>query len=286
MPVLLADSGATKTEWRLLGNHRKKVVITQGLSPYFVNTEQITGILQKELVPKLKNTVPPTSIYFFGTGCSNPENNEIVKKALKNVFPKAKASVDHDMAGAARSLCHSKKGIACILGTGSSSCYFDGKKVAKERTGLGYALGDEGSGAYLGRKVIQYFLYDTFDEELAAAFGVQFPGVNRTDILENVYKKPFPSRYLARFAVFLSENRGHYMVENILEDGLNDFFFQHIIRFQECWKYPVHFVGGVAYGFRDVIKTLCENYGLECGRILKRPMDGLAEYYGKEPKKR
>lgn len=281
MAILIADSGATKTEWRLLGEARSKTITTQGLSPYFLNKEQMTAILQKELWPKLKNAVPPVAIHFFGTGCSNAANNRIVKAALNHIFPKAKVSVDHDMAGAARSLCGNTKGIACILGTGSSACFFDGKKVTKSRTGLGYALGDEGSGAYLGRKVIQYYLYGTFDEELAGIFHLRFPGTDRVTILEHVYKKTFPSRYLAGFAVFLSENRGHYMIENIIEDGLNDFFFQHIIRFQECWKYPVHFVGGVAYGFRDVIKTLCDNYGLVLGRILKRPMDGLAQYYNK-----
>lgn len=280
MTILIADSGATKTEWRLLGGTRSKTVSTQGLSPYFLDTEQMTAVLQKELWPKLKNAVLPDNIYFFGTGCSNAENINIVKTALKNIFPKAKVAVDHDMSGAARSLCGKTKGIACILGTGSSACYFDGKQVAKSRTGLGYALGDEGSGAYLGRKVVQYYLYGTFDEELAGIFRIKFPDADRSTILEHVYKKPFPSRYLAGFAVFLSENRGHYMIENIIEDGLNDFFFHHIIHFQECWKYPVHFVGGVAYAFRDVIKTLCENYGLNCGRILKRPMDGLAEFYG------
>ncbi len=279
MTILLADSGATKTEWRLVGAPRKKTAITQGLSPFFVNTEQITAILQKELAPKLKNTEAPGKVFFFGTGCSSPENNAIVQKALRNIFPKANVTVDHDMAGAALSLCHNKKGIACILGTGSSSCYFNGKRVEKSRTGLGYALGDEGSGAYLGRKVLQYFLYETFDEELNGVFQGRYPGMDRATILEHVYKQPFPSRFLAQFAQFLAENRGHYMVENILEDGLNDFFFHHVIRFHECWKYPVHFVGGVAWGFRDVIKTLCTNYGLDCGRILQRPMDGLATYF-------
>jgi glucosamine kinase len=284
MITLLADSGATKTEWCLLGGTRKKTVITQGLSPFFVNTAQIIAILQKELLVKLKNGPMPDRVCFFGTGCSSIANNNIVKKALQRLFPAAKISVDHDMAGAARSLCHNQKGVACILGTGSSACYFNGTRVAKSRTGLGYALGDEGSGAYLGRKVIQYYLYGTFDEELTAVFKTQFPDADRATILENVYKKPFPSRYLANFAIFLAGNRGHYMIENIIEDGLNDFFYQHIIRFQECWKYPVHFVGGIAYGFRDVIKTLCENYGLDCGRILKRPMDGLAEYFQEAPK--
>jgi glucosamine kinase len=279
MGLLIADSGATKTEWCFLSSGKKKTLQTQGLSPYFVNTAQITEILQKELAPKLKKQVIE-EVFFFGTGCSNPVNNAIMRKGIKGVFPDAHVHVDHDMSGAALSLCHNSKGVACILGTGSSACYFDGKKVKKSRTGLGYALGDEGSGAYLGRKVIQYYLYETFDEEMRGAFDQEF-NTSRVEILENVYKKPFPNRYLATFARFLAQNRGHYMVENIIEDGINDFFFHHIIKFNESWKYPIHFVGGVAWGFRDVVSNLCHNYGLQQGRILQRPMDGLAAFYKK-----
>jgi len=148
----------------------------------------------------------------------------------------------------------------------------------KSRPGIGYVLGDEGSGAYLGRKVIQYFLYDTFDEELRYKFDAKFV-TTRLEILENVYKKPLPNRYLASFAIFLAENRGHYMVENIIEDGLNDFFFQHLCKFSESWKYPHHFVGGVAYAFKDVVKDLCKSYEFELGKVLRNPMEGLIEYY-------
>jgi glucosamine kinase len=277
--ILVADSGATKTEWSLLSNGKKKTVITQGLSPFFLNTTQIIDILDKELWKKLKE-VPIQEIYFFGTGCSNTENNKIVAKALKNQYPKATIQVDHDMMGAAKSLCHSSKGVACILGTGSSACFYDGKKITKNRTGLGYALGDEGSGSYLGRKVIQHYLYETFDADLHATFEHQYK-LTRKDILDKVYKEPFPQRYMASFTHFLSENRGNYMIENILEDGINDFFFKHIIKFNESWKYPIHFVGGIAYTFKDIVKDLCYNYGLQLGTIHKRPMDGLIKLYQK-----
>lgn len=278
--ILIADSGATKTEWCLLVNGKKKTIITQGLSPYFLTTPQIIEILDKELWKKVKGATVDV-IYFFGTGCSSKANNAIVANAFKAQYPKAKITIDHDMMGAAISLCHQTKGIACILGTGSSTCFFNGKKIVKSRTGLGYALGDEGSGSYLGRKVIQYYLYETFDGELKHEFEKKF-NVTRNDILENVYKKPFPQRYMATYAAFLSEHRGHYMIENIIEDGLIDFFFRHIIKFNESWKYPVHFVGGIAYHFKDVIKDLCNNYGLQLGTIHKRPMDGLVNFFQKK----
>ena len=162
---LIADAGATKTEWCLLQNGKAKSIITLGISPYFLSGDQIAELLQKELVPKLKSVVPD-QIFYYGTGCINPDNRKTVKKAILKVFKGAKAEVTHDVEGAAKGLCIRNKGIACILGTGSSSCFYNGKKIVKNRPGLGYALGDEGSGAYLGKKVIQYFMYNTFDEDL------------------------------------------------------------------------------------------------------------------------
>ncbi len=276
--TLIADSGSTKAEWCLLQNGRKKNIVTQGISPYFLNTEEIVEVLRNELVPKLKN-VAVENVFYYGTGCANPTNAKSVKMALQKVFPGAAVDVQTDLMAAARASCGTEKGIACILGTGSNSCYYNGKKIVTNSPGLGYVLGDEGSGAYLGKKVLQYYLYDTFDEDLRARFDAQYV-TNNVEILENVYKKAFPNRYLAGFALFLAENRGHYMVENILEDGLNDFFFQHLLRYREVWKYPVHFVGSIAYGFKDVLHELCRSYEFEPGTVLKNPMEGLVKYHG------
>jgi glucosamine kinase len=277
MNILMADSGATKCEWCLLTNGKRKRIDTQGISPYFLDAAGIGGVLERELLPGLKKASVDV-IYFYGTGCISIDNRRTVQKAIRRTFPEAKIHVTHDLMGAAIGLCGSTRGMVCNLGTGSFCCYFDGKKIAKSSPGLGYVLGDEGSGAYLGKKVIQYYLYDTFDEDLRYKFDAKFV-TNRQEILENVYKKPLPNRYLASFTLFLMENRGHYMVENIIEDGLNDFFFQHLCKYRESWKLPIHFVGGVAYGFRDVVKELCHGYEFELGNILAKPMDGLIKYH-------
>lgn len=274
---LIADSGATKAEWCLLTEGKKKTFFTQGISPYFLNTEQITDLLTKELKPHLKNT-PIEEIYYYGTGCANVTNAKSVKTAIGKVFAGARIEVTHDLMAAARALCGRQKGIACILGTGSNSCYYDGRKIVKNSPGLGYVLGDEGSGAYLGKKVIQYYLYGTFDDELRGRFDLTYT-TNPTEILESVYKKPLPNRYLAGFARFLAENRGHYMIENIIEDGLNDFFFNHLCKYKEVWTLPVNFTGGVAFGFKDVLQHLCGNYEFELGKVMKNPMEGLLEYH-------
>jgi len=275
---LIADSGATKTEWCLLSNGKRKTIFTQGISPYFLSAEQIKNLLLKELKSRIRVNVD--EVYFYGTGLFDKQNVKMMKEVLKEIFPGSKVFADHDMLAAARALCGNKKGIVCNLGTGTFSCYYDGKKIVRSRPGPGYVLGDEGSGAYLGKKVIQYYLYEIFDEDLLYRFKKKY-NTNRDEILQNVYKKPFPNRYLASFALFLSENRGHYMVENILEDGLNDFFFYHLAKYQEVWKLPVNFVGGIASGFKDVLKSLCNAYEFELGKILKAPMAGLVEYHSK-----
>jgi glucosamine kinase len=274
---LIADCGATKGEWCLLQQGRKKTFFTQGISPYFLSTDQIREILLKELAPKLKN-INVQEVHYYGTGCANPKNARSVKKALTAVFSKASITVDHDLMAAARAVCGHEKGIACILGTGSNSCYYNGKKIVRNSPGIGYILGDEGSGAYLGKKVVQYYLYKTFDDELQIKFNEKYKTTG-DEILENVYKKPLANRYLAAFSLFLAENRGHYMIENILEDGLNDFFFNHLCKYRESWSMPISFVGGVAFGFKDVLKELCKTYEFEPGKILKNPMQGLIDYH-------
>jgi len=276
---LIADSGATKTTWCLLENNKKKTLSTQGLSPYFLNTEQIEQIVSSEVQPKLKG-IEPGEIFFYGTGCINPGNEKLVKKALRNLFPTSVINVTSDLMGAAKALCGDHKGVACILGTGSNSCYYDGKKIIKNSPGLGFILGDEGSGAYMGKKVVQYYLYNTFDPDLMDRFNAMF-NTNSAEILEAVYKKPLPNRYLASFVQLLIENRGHYMVENIIEDSFNDFFFHHVYKYKQSWTMPINFVGSVAFGFKDVLKEMCNSYELQLGKVLKNPMDGLIKYHSK-----
>ena len=274
---LIADSGSTKTEWCLLKKSKKTLFTTQGMSPYFVNEEQAKQIIEKEVFPFLKKD-KVDEIFFYGTGCKNPANIKMFEKVFQKLFPDSSVKIDNDLSGAAKALCGNQKGIACILGTGSNSCYYNGKKIVKNSPGLGFILGDEGSGAYLGKKVIQHYLYNIFDSDLRVRFDARFV-TTENEILESIYKKPLPNRYLASFAIFLAENRGHYMIENIIEDGINDFFYTHIISYKESSKLPIHFTGGIAYGFKEVVKQLCYNYDLQPGNFLRSPMEGLIKYH-------
>jgi len=276
---IIADSGATKCQWTLVLGNQKKTITTIGISPYFLTTDQIVETIAKGFNKKVDTDII-NAVYFYGTGLSNPLNVASIKKALKKVFQKADLDIQTDLVAVARATCQHSKGVACILGTGSNTGYYNGKKIVKNSPGLGYVLGDEGSGAYLGKKVLQYYLYKTFDEELMHAFESKYP-INKDQILDAIYKQPLPNRYMASFSEFLSEHRGHYMIENIIEDGINDFFFAHLNKLNESWLYPIHFAGSVAYIFRDVIKQLATAYELEIGTIVKSPMEGLIVFHKK-----
>ena len=276
---LIADSGATKTEWRLVGKGSFKSFFTVGLSPYHMDRTQIRETLLKAF-PKTLLKKEILSIHYYGTGCKTKANANIVKKALEDIFPGTAVHVTHDLMGAAIATCGNKPGIACILGTGSNSCSFDGKKILLNSPGLGYILGDEGSGAYLGHKVVQHFLYGTFDAPLMKAFKAHFK-TDKNEILQKVYKEPFANRYLASFALFLSMHRGHFIIENIIEDGLRDFFEQHLGSYPQRFTVPIHFVGSIAFYFKDKIAELCNDFGFKLGGIIKQPMDGLVDYHKK-----
>ncbi len=276
---LIADSGATKTEWRLVGKGSFKSFFTVGLSPYHMDRAQIRETLLKAF-PKTLFKKEILSIHYYGTGCKTKANANIVKKALEDIFPETAVHVTHDLMGAAIATCGNKPGIANILGTGSNSCAFNGKKILLNSPGLGYILGDEGSGAYLGRKVVQHFLYGTFDAPLMKSFKAHFK-TDKNEILQKVYKEPFANRYLAGFALFLSMHRGHFIIENIIEDGLRDFFEQHLGSYPQRFTVPIHFVGSIAFYFKDKIAELCNDFGFKLGGIIKQPMDGLVAYHKK-----
>jgi N-acetylglucosamine kinase-like BadF-type ATPase len=211
---IIADSGATKCQWTIVQQNKKKTITTIGISPYFLNTQEIIQIIQKAFDKKVDyDTIK--NIYFYGTGLTNQSNVLILKKALKTLFKKANLDIQTDLMAIARAACMNEKGVACILGTGSNAGFYNGKKIVKNSPGLGYVLGDEGSGAYLGKKVLQYYLYKTFDEDLMNAFEQKYH-TDKSSILNKVYKEPLANRYIAQFTEFLVENRGHYMIENII----------------------------------------------------------------------
>ncbi len=278
MSLLIADSGSTKTDWCLLSADKKKRrYITQGINPFFRTEEECRDILSFELKINLKEA-DIDRVIFYGAGVKDSMRQTFMRKILKRHFGIKTVEAYSDMLGAARATSGFQKGMVCILGTGSNSCYYNGKKIVKQNPSLGYIVGDEGSGVYLGKRVLQYYFYKTFDDELQDAFRIKF-GDDLNAILSNIYGAPNANRYLASFSVFLLEHKEHYMVQNIVEDAFIDFYQRHVLKYRESWQCPVHFVGAVAYEFRSTIHSLHQQYGLETGAIIKSPIESLSNYH-------
>ena len=280
---LVADSGSTKTDWCLLRDGSKPVYYsTKGINPYLQNGASIAELLNDEISWAGKKHIPDV-ISYYGAGASSIDKQKLLASILKQHFGASKVSVQSDLMAAARALCGDQKGMVCILGTGSSSCYYDGKNIKIQQPSLGYLAGDEGSGNYMGRRILQYYAYNTFDAELKTGFEMRY-GKDINAILSKLYSDPYPNRYLASFAPMLVDMRGHYMAENIIEDCINDFFRNSILKYRQSWKRPLYFTGSIAFAFKDVISNLCDQYELELGKIEKSPMEGLVKYYKNEIK--
>lgn len=274
--ILIAESGSTKTDWCLVGATKRPIYYkTSGINPYLQSAEEITKLLADEL--KLKKH-QPDEFYYYGAGAGTTVKQKELKAVFKAHFDIKKIEVNGDILAAARGLCGNEKGVVAILGTGSNSCYYDGLKAKTQMPSLGFIAGDEGSGNHMGKRVLRYYAYNTFDEELRLSFESLY-GKDIPAILNKIYKEPFPNRYLATFVTLLAKNRGHYMVENIIEDSLNEFFHHHILKYRESWKYPIHFTGSVAYEFRDRIKEFCTHSELTLGTIVASPLKGLIKYH-------
>ena len=278
--LLLAESGSTKTDWCLVRKTGKAIHFkTSGINPYLQSAEQILSLLEHELNWDTEK-YDTTKIAFYGAGASRLEQQKKLSDVLHQYFGIKSIEVQCDMMAAARAMCGDEKGIVCILGTGSNSCFYDGKKIKDRQASLGYIAGDEGSGNYLGKRVLQYYAYHTFDEELRLTFEQMF-GNDMGAILRRLYSEPFPNRYLASFVQLLKENRGHYMVENIIEDCLNEFFHQHLMKYRQSWNTPLYFTGSVSHEFQDVLANLCGQYELELGAIDKSPIESLVRFHRK-----
>ncbi len=276
--ILIADSGATKTEWCILSASVNTRIKTQGISPYFLNAVQVAELIRSELLPGVGQPLEISDIHYYGTGCTAPQTSKVIADALADVFPGAIVNVSYDLFAAAHALCGNNEGIACILGTGSSSGYFDGKEIRKNIPGLGYVLGDEGSGAYLGKMFAIQYLYNKIDPSLRVLFEAEF-ALNPDKLLYKTYSEPYASRFFASFSYFLSRNRLHPQVKAILKKGLADFFDIHVSEYEQRHKVPVHFTGSISVVYRHIIKQLCDQHDITCGNIIAEPMDGLIDYY-------
>lgn len=275
--ILIADSGSTKTDWVLFnGDSIITRVKTQGFNPTQQSTEDIYYVLSKELTGNIDTTAPQT-IYFYGAGCAYENANKRMQAALENIFTTRNIHIHSDLLAAARALCGHEEGIACILGTGSNSCLYDGKKITDNTPSLGYILGDEGSGAHLGRQLVSDCIKKQLSAPLCDKFLKKYD-LTIAGILERVYHEPLPNRFLASFAPFLHENRNNAEIHNLLIQCFTQFFQRNTMVYRRSWL-PIHIIGSIGVNFAQEIKETAESLGLSIGNIVESPINGLIEYH-------
>lgn len=276
---LIADSGSTKTDWCLMdGSTVMKRIKTKGINPFFETEKEIEYELSNALVPKIPRGTKIEAIHFFGAGCT-PEKSPILARALMmQVSDEARVEVCSDMVGAARALCGNEPGIVCILGTGSNSCEYDGKKIVKNVSPLGFILGDEGSGAVLGKILVGDLLKNQLGEELKEKFLTQFH-LTTAEIIDRVYRQPFPNRFLASLQPFMEDNLDNEAIFYLVMEAFSHFIARNVMQY-DYQHLPVHFTGSVAYAYRKVLEKSAELTGIQLGIITNSPMEGLIKYYG------
>lgn len=274
--ILLADSGSTKTDWCLVDHGRSVLqVFTKGINPFFQSAEEIGLEIEKGLMPQLEKKVIE-AVYFYGAGCAFPEKNRIVSTALAEHID-APIEIGSDLLAAARALCGREAGIACIMGTGSNSCFYDGNGIVDNVSPLGFILGDEGSGAVLGKLLVGDCLKNQLSPKLQVKFFKQF-GMTRGEILDNVYKQPFPNRFLASFSPFLIQHIREPEIHALVLNSFRAFFKRNVMQY-DYRTYKVHFIGSIAYFYQEILHEVAAELGIQVGTIIQSPMKGLVNYH-------
>jgi N-acetylglucosamine kinase-like BadF-type ATPase len=275
--ILIADSGSTKTEWKIITNGKAgDSFFSSGINPFFLAEDEIYRLLKIE-IPQIEGK-EFTSIYFYGTGCNSVAKENVVREAMVKFVKGESVFVGSDLVAAARSLCLNEPGIACIMGTGSNSCYYDGKKIAANVSPLGYILGDEGGGAVLGRKLVSAVLKKQVPQPVIEKFFTTY-NITAAEILENVYMKAFPNRFLGQFARFISDNINIPELQKIVISSFEEFITRNILQYPQSKFLPVHFTGSIAWHFRSYLVECLVRYKLKPGTFSLTPMENLIKYH-------
>ena len=274
---LIADSGSTKTAWAMVENPNN-VIKTDGINPIFMDSVQIENTLRTQLLPNIAETI--TEVYFYGAGCANEEKINIVRTAIQSVFGDIKVEIASDLLGAARGLCGHQSGIACILGTGSNSCLYENGKISWNVPALGFILGDEGSGAVLGKLLMGNLFKNQLPEAVKEDF-MQTYGYNMMDVIEKVYRTPLPNRFLASFGPFIAKHKEVPEMKEMITTALESFIIRNVKQYPYTTM-PVSFTGSIAYYFSDILQDLATRHGLTIGKIEKDPLRGLVEFHTKQ----
>ena len=277
---LIADSGSTKANWRLINDDGSfSDLQTVGYNPYYLSMGDIINGIFSDLVAEIDLTTDEVDqVNFYGSGCSGKEMNKIVEDALQSIFQKANINVFSDILGAARATCFSNPGIVGILGTGSSSCFFDGNNIADRVPALGFLLGDEGSGSDLGRRLLRAYLYRELPDELKEKFEARYTS-SSSDIIRNIYQDPTPNRTIARYSIYLKENISHPFIQHLVRASLSEYIDRTISKYDKVEEHLVHFVGSVAFHFSETLEEIMNSKRFNLGQIVQDPLDGLTKFH-------
>ena len=283
--ILAADSGSTSTNWALVSeNGLEKQINTNGINPYYMSVEEIRHILETELLPALpqQDRENIREICFYGSGCSTPSKAALIQDALSLISPNASIFASHDVLASARAACGEDKGIACILGTGSNSCVYDGKNIVRNAISLGYFLGDEGSGIHIGKLFLTRYLKNRVSPELKRATDEHFH-LSFEEILNGIYQQDKPNRFIAPFSRLILDHAFEFQdLNDIVRQSFTEFVQEYIRPFPEAESYPICFVGSVAFLMREILQEVFANEGYRIERIVRYPIEGLVSYYQKQ----
>ena len=275
---LIIDAGSTKMEWILMeGNEVKSRFTTEGFNPNYSEKQCLVETCHGASLP---NGIH--SLHYYGTGCGNEQNCQMITGVFQKSFPNADIHVTHDLMAACHAVLGHEKGIACILGTGSNACLYDGETITEKAVSLGYLVGDEGSGMHIGREVVRAYFYGFMPEELRMRFDAEYH-LELKDFIQRLYHEGRPSKYLATFAKFAGENQAHPFMHDIVKRCFNAFVEAFVIRNIASRSLKVSFIGSVAFHFQDVLKESLAEYGLTMGEIMQAPAEGLIRYYQSLP---
>ena len=282
---LIIDAGSTKMEWILMeGNEVKSRFTTEGFNPNYSFLQDledmVSSVVETCRGTSLHNEIH--SIHYYGTGCGNPQNCQIVKEVFQNRFPNADIHVTHDLMAACHAVLGHEKGIACILGTGSNACLYDGETITEKAVSLGYLVGDEGSGMHVGREVVRAYFYGFMPEELRMQFDAEYH-LDLKEFIQRLYHEGQPSKYLATFAKFAGENQAHPFIHDLVKRCFNAFIEAFVLRNNANRSLKVSFIGSVAFHFQDVLRESLADYGIAIGEIMQAPAEGLIRYYQSLP---
>ena len=278
---LIIDSGSTKMGWILLnGQEVKAHFVTKGFNPNYSDIQHLETLVETQNFAPQPNKIH--SIHYYGTGCGNEQNCQLIKDVFQRHFPEAEITVTHDLMAACHALLGHEKGIACILGTGSNACLYDGENITERAVSLGYLVGDEGSGMHIGREVIRAYFYGFMPDDLRQSFENQYH-LEQKDFIDRLYHGDQPSRYLATYARFAGEHQSHPFIRDLVKGCFNTFIEAFVLRFENANMMKVSFVGSVASHFQNLLRESLAGYGLAMGEVMSSPAEGLIQYYQSLP---